>query len=318
MFHPVAFEGMDGAKIGTIGLIALLHYNQKLIRQVQVLTSIIEETGPNPVVVNDLMYWFAFDSMGDFGFGVDFGMMKSRKWIDAALNMRSAIGLLGPFSPAIWIPRVAFRFTPGIWKVKQWFHMLEFADNCVNTRLREDHDSRNIASWFIKEYKSNGETEVGQRLLSGDIATSVVAGSTNITALSSLPHLNGVISESMRLLPAILTFSSRVTPLEGLKVDGTYIPGNTKICAPRYSIGRCGKPELIKDKRAFAPFGVGRTACVGRHLATTQLRLVAATLLSGYNIRFASNEPEGQVFDKTMRDQLAANPGALCLIFERR
>jgi hypothetical protein len=42
----------------------------------------------------------------------------------------------------------------------------------------------------------------------------------------------------MRLLPAILTFSSRVTPPEGLVVEGTFIPGYTKICAPRYTIGR--------------------------------------------------------------------------------
>jgi hypothetical protein len=103
----------------------------------------------------------------------------------------------------------------------------------------------------------------------------------------------------MRLVPAVLTFSSRVTPPEGLIIDGTFIPGNTKICAPRYTIGRrkrttpshpshslktanrpqannpqvetayvnphsfiperwYSKPELIKDKRAFAPFGIGK------------------------------------------------------------
>lgn len=110
------------------------------------------------------------------------------------------------------------------------------------------------------------------------------------TALAALPHLTGTINEAMRLLPAVLTFSSRVTPPEGLVIDGTYIPGNTKICAPRYTIGRreslvvfsvyntnsklvdkayvnprefiperwYSQPELIKDKRAFAPFGVGK------------------------------------------------------------
>lgn len=111
----------------------------------------------------------------------------------------------------------------------------------------------------------------------------------NPALLAKLPHLNGTINEAMRLLPAVLTFSSRVTPAEGLMIDGTFIPGNTKICAPRYTIGRrepssssdetslnnlpvatayayphefiperwYSKPELIKDRKAFAPFGVG-------------------------------------------------------------
>jgi cytochrome P450 len=57
-------------------------------------------------------------------------------------------------------------------------------------------------------------------------------------ALSALPHLNATINESMRLLPAILTFGSRVTPPEGLVVQGRFIPGHTKICAPRYTISR--------------------------------------------------------------------------------
>ena len=60
----------------------------------------------------------------------------------------------------------------------------------------------------------------------------------DISALSALPHLNGVINESMRLFPAALTMGTRVTPKEGLYVEETFIPGNTKIAAPRYSIFR--------------------------------------------------------------------------------
>lgn len=63
-------------------------------------------------------------------------------------------------------------------------------------------------------------------------------------ALATLPHLTGTINEAMRLLPAVLTFSSRVTPPQGLMIDGTFIPGNTKICAPRYTIGRRENPPI--------------------------------------------------------------------------
>lgn len=66
----------------------------------------------------------------------------------------------------------------------------------------------------------------------------------NPTTLATLSHLTGTINEAMRLLPAVLTFSSRVTPPQGLMIDGTFIPGNTKICAPRYTIGRRERPLI--------------------------------------------------------------------------
>lgn len=60
----------------------------------------------------------------------------------------------------------------------------------------------------------------------------------DVGAVATLPHLNGAINEAMRLLPAVLTFVTRVSPPEGMELDGTFIPGNIKIAAPRYSIGR--------------------------------------------------------------------------------
>lgn len=60
----------------------------------------------------------------------------------------------------------------------------------------------------------------------------------DVKAVAALSHLNGAINEAMRLLPAVLTFVTRVSPPEGMKVEGTFIPGNIKIAAPRYSIGR--------------------------------------------------------------------------------
>lgn len=84
--------------------------------------------------MNDLVSWFAFDCMGDFGFGQDFGMMKSRKWIDAIVYMRSSWSLLGVFSPAIWMPRIAFEFFP-VWKVAHWFKALAFSESLLKARV---------------------------------------------------------------------------------------------------------------------------------------------------------------------------------------
>ena len=57
-------------------------------------------------------------------------------------------------------------------------------------------------------------------------------------SLSSSPHLNGVINETLRLHPPVPSVGLRLTPTEGLTVGGLFIPGNTTVVAPLYSIHR--------------------------------------------------------------------------------
>lgn len=87
-------------------------------------------------------------------------------------------------------------------------------------------------------------------------------------ALATLPHLTGTINEAMRLLPAVLTFSSRITPPQGLMIDDTFIPGNTSICAPRYTIGRREKPLI--------------SSSAGKTKISIQLRGHMSTLMSSF------------------------------------
>ncbi|KAI0397483.1 benzoate 4-monooxygenase cytochrome P450 [Xylariaceae sp. FL0594] len=344
------------------------HY-QTIMSQVRTLMDLIDSYGENTITVNQLIYWFAFDNMGSFGFGQEFGSMKNRRAVDGAVFMRSAMTLLGPFSPAIWIPRIGFAFIPGLWKVRDWFRMLEWADKCMKTRMNMTPENpTDISQCFIDEYRRRGgDTKINYQLLSGDTATLMVAGSdtsapslilllyalarypehaaqiqeelkgvdiTDVKALTNLEHLNGTINESMRLYPSILSFGSRVTPPEGLVVGDTVLPGEITVVAPRYSIGRLptaykdpesfvperwySRPDMIIERRAFAPFGLGRTACVGKNLALAQLRLASANLLSRYNIRLAGDEKDHDAAVRDLKDQLTANPGKLQLRFEKR
>lgn len=67
---------------------------------------------------------------------------------------------------------------------------------------------------------------------------------SDLTVLASLPILNGFINETMRIIPAALTMGTRITPPEGLQIDGTWIPGSTKIVGPRYTIFRSKISDL--------------------------------------------------------------------------
>ena len=60
----------------------------------------------------------------------------------------------------------------------------------------------------------------------------------DLSTLRSLPHLNGVINESLRIHPPVPTGGYRQSPKGGMRIGGQYIPGNTTIVAPRYTLGK--------------------------------------------------------------------------------
>lgn len=52
-------------------------------------------------------------------------------------------------------------------------------------------------------------------------------------------------------------------------------------------------------------------------MALAQIRLVAASLLSRYRVKFLSGVDWG-VVERDMKDQLTARPGRCLVVFERR
>ena len=61
---------------------------------------------------------------------------------------------------------------------------------------------------------------------------------TEVRAIQDAKYLNGVINEALRLHPAVPSGLLRLTPPEGINVEGTFIPGGVTISSPLYSMGR--------------------------------------------------------------------------------
>jgi len=61
---------------------------------------------------------------------------------------------------------------------------------------------------------------------------------TDHSQLQYLTHLNAVIDETLRLHPSVPSGGLRDTPPEGITIGSTYIPGNTIVLIPHYSLGR--------------------------------------------------------------------------------
>ena len=60
----------------------------------------------------------------------------------------------------------------------------------------------------------------------------------DFSTLRSLPYLNAVIEESLRLHPLVPTGLARQTPPEGITIGDTFIPGDVTVVAPAWSVSR--------------------------------------------------------------------------------
>ncbi|KAI1758434.1 cytochrome P450 [Xylaria castorea] len=343
-----------------MSLSAMKQYYERITTHVLEFERIISAQEAKPIVINDLLYRITFDVLNDVGFGLTDTEAK-----DGAFVIGSFLDILGPTTPMPWILRIAFALFPGVWKIPHWFKFLELTQSIVEKKMKSKPESVDIASFFIEDSQRKDADKTSHEAVYGDSGVVLLAGSTtgpvlililyclarwpehaetirqelrnidynDMVALSALPHLTATINESLRLYPAGPTFGSRQTPPEGLYCDGVHIPGDVKVIAPRYSLGRLeeayeaphdfiperwySKPELIKDKRAFAPFAMGRNSCAGKKIAMSHMRLTVAILLSKYSISFAPGTSNGLLVEKDMKDQLTALPGELKLVFEK-
>ncbi|KAI0482603.1 cytochrome P450 [Xylariaceae sp. FL0804] len=153
----------------------------------------------------------------------------------------------------------------------------------------------------------------------------------NIPALENLALMDGCINETMRLYPPVPTGGIRQTTDKGMIIAGEWVPPNTIIVAPRWSIGRLqcafeepnnfiperwtSKPELVKDERAHKPFGTGRHSCPGKRLGMLEVRMVTAMLLTNFKVVLCPPIEKPEIFVAGFRDHFTGQPGQLKLAF---
>ncbi|KAH9413209.1 hypothetical protein DERP_006895, partial [Dermatophagoides pteronyssinus] len=121
----------------------------------------------------------------------------------------------------------------------------------------------------------------------------------NYESLRSLPILNGVICETLRLKPAVILVPRAPAKSATLLNTGIEIPAKTLILFSPYIMHRIPEyfpdPESFKPERfigensmessiAYMPFGTGSRLCVGNRFALNELRAAIAQLILNYRL----------------------------------
>ena len=126
-------------------------------------------------------------------------------------------------------------------------------------------------------------------------------------ALDSLPYLNAIIYESMRLIDVIESYQPRVVPQGGCILHGHHLLAGTVVSAQPYLIHR--QRDVFPQPETFLPerwmlegealralkknlfvFSSGPRACVGKELALATIRITVARIYQEFMTELAREE----------------------------
>ena len=147
-----------------------------------------------------------------------------------------------------------------------------------------------------------------------------------------LPFLEAVIQESMRMWPSVFFGSQRVTPPQGMDINGHFVPGNTIVHIPLFPLFRdpryfvapdeflperwTTRPELMRNKHAFIPFSTGAYSCAGKALALMEIRSVVARVVAEFDVVLDEGADVKAYWEGVM-DHFTAGPPRMMVKFVR-
>ncbi|OCK85373.1 cytochrome P450 [Lepidopterella palustris CBS 459.81] len=312
---------------------SLRDYEPRVLRYVdKLLDAVKRESQKNDGVVDMGLYFsfFTFDVMGDLAFGESFHMLEDGKTHD---YMKIVQGYAVANALICTIPWIASIF-PWLPKLEAVESLYRFARKRVIDRLPFGEKPTDVFSYLLREDRVTKQ-KYTQKQLDVECVALIIGGSdTTSSSLASIsyflmthpekldklkaeihaydgpldhanlakfPYLNAVIKESLRLLPPIRSgMMHRVTPPEGITIEGTFIPGNVNIGIGSYEVQHdpryWGKPDDFIperwlgegpepcDRNAYLVFSYGPFSCVGKHLAYMELCNVVAAFIRAFDM----------------------------------
>lgn len=175
----------------------------------------------------------------------------------------------------------------------------ELHDELITLLIAGQDTTATAIAWGL--YAIHRHPQVGEKLL---VELDRLSKSPEPTTIVQLPYLTAVCYETLRLFPVvILTVPREVkesVELMGYQLEpGVRLYGCIYLTHQRpdlYPEPKTFKPERFLERQfspyEFLPFGGGVRRCIGEALASFEMKLVLATMLSRYRLAMADRDPE--------------------------
>ncbi|CZR49867.1 uncharacterized protein FPRO_16074 [Fusarium proliferatum ET1] len=257
---------------------ALRDYEPRVVKYTSQLLDRLDQSQDIPIDIAKWFKFYSFDTMGDLAFGQSFNMLTDGAKHPFMALVESHMVMAGTFSQLIWMFPL-FRVMPFLGREDAIFQ--KWLETQVRYQEKNKPDLPNIFSWLLEDYKSqlypkeqnwlNLQANMQLIAVAGSDTTSATltclffllatnknvffrlqeeiddlfssSSEPNHSSFSNLTYLQACIDETLRLFPPVPSGLQRMTPAEGLQVGDTFIPGDTVVTVPSYT--------LYRDERYF-------------------------------------------------------------------
>ncbi|MCD7464155.1 hypothetical protein HAX54_052215 [Datura stramonium] len=185
-------------------------------------------------------------------------------------------------------------------------------DNILNLMIAGRDTTSSALTWFIWLVSTNPQVEEKIRDEINSVIPDEEVGKFrlfNVQELNKLVYLHGALCDSLRLYPPV-PFQHK-EPLENDTLpSGHKVHPKLKIMFPLYAMGRMEwiwgedclkfKPERWISERGtikhepsykFLSFNAGPRTCLGKEVAFTQMKAVAAAIIHNYQVELVKGHP---------------------------
>lgn len=227
-----------------------------------------ERNEGKPVDVTQWMNFFVFDVMEDLAFNKSSNMLVNGEEAYVFKTIRADMWNIAFFAHLPWLLPFLKRIPVLNWNYLEFWNWIQ---KQIDERIQNEPDLPDIFSWILAAYQKSPKTKRDRYNLHGDAQLIVIAGSDSVAAtlthvffhlawdqnlvrrlqrefdalpnlshdnLMTVPLLDAVIHEAMRLHPPVPSGTQRVTPPEGMMIGDKWIPGDIIVQVPSYTVFR--------------------------------------------------------------------------------
>ncbi len=176
---------------------------------------------------------------------------------------------------------------------------VELRDELMTLLFAGHETTATALAWALYwlHYRADIREKLLEELQSIDVKTSDPA------AITRLPYLNAVCSETLRIYPVVFFAFPRILK-QPMSLLGYQLPKGMMLSICIYSLHhnpdiypdpKAFKPERFLDRQyspyEYIPFGGGNRRCIGAAFALFEMKLVLATVMSHYSLELINPRP---------------------------